>query len=1330
MSVENEVVLARLAALGTTVRSLKPGGKGSDTVVAVVQECLGFLAACSAQDVVTVTIKVLEDAIVLSPQAGTILRLEGGLKLVVKHLKAAVGVPAVAGPCSRILAIAAATSTVTQQALSKEKGIGALLLNAAALHVRDPVIAAPLCEAMAHISRSPKGAAQLECEGLLPLLQEALVLYMGAWHVFGWALKLVKNLAKYEYVQYGGAAVGGGGAAAGPSQGASLVAARGGGGALSAGGEGARLLLGVARVLARVPEQRKLLKRASRALWLLCPHLLVPLPPLEPLAPLSPKDSPHLSIPSAGEADVQRHQELFPEEYTWQQPQQPPLLAGQGLMAQQQQQQGPQGGGGGGGAQSALVPQPLLAGGGSGAVVAQCLIRPLSAPPGRPPSARQLCRTLAATSCGVAGGGGGGQQAVDVYGNPVVVNPALDPGPGFGPEPFHSYGAALDGDMMLHDLTRIANPRGLLNRVVYLNTAASSSSSSSLRGQGGGTGDGGGQDGVGSPAATGTGMRAQRGTGAGAAPAAGGMLPDLSRLAIGGDSDATRAAGHDGYPSASSRAPSSSSQTESLHLPDISDRSHHGPQPGSANSSVHGGRANAGGGGGRGGGAGVLSFHSCFESGNLRCAAQVGPREYDLFLAADLNDRSEGGNLCQWFYFAVTVPPEACSSGSSGSSGSGGGAGPRGSGSEGSGPGPSQEGGGGGGGGGGGAGQGVGQGPGVKFNIVNLRKKESLFSLGKRPIMCFVRPSSAAAGGGGAGGAGAGGGGGGMAASPLTAGSRTASASSTSSLMAAAAGAALGAPQPPAPTDPGVWIRVGSHVAYYPSPYRGRPTLPGEGAAARKGKKPSAAAAAAGGAGAAPGGGKKGAKGKGAKAAAADGDGDGASSTLQGIGPGLYCATFTVHFPAPGTYYIASCYPYTYTDMQEHLDGLQRRLAAEAAAAAAGPPMSRPGYLAPPPMVRSTLCYSLSGLRTELLTITDWGAPMEAVRQRECIFITARVHPGETCASWIMQGILEFLCSPDPAAATLRSSFVFKLVPMLNPDGVANGNYRCSLAGVDLNRVWDRPLRGLYPTVYHSKRLLQQLAAAGRLALYIDIHGHSTKTDTFFYGCEPSAAALQTHGGSSRDLRGPPQAPGEPPAPQGVGVPPYVQQAPMQGMPGGPQPTGAGGGGLALQGTGAANGGGCGGAGSPGMGSAAGGVGLLAAGAAAGGAAGGAGAAAGTAAAPAGLSARVAARLRVRMLPYLTARISTDYSFPKCSFKIRKVKLSAARVVVHRELGVAGSYTLEASLGGGSAAGAHFGARDYLGMGANLCRAICELAEVDDSALLEEMHARVTLSAL
>lgn len=47
---------------------------------------------------------------------------------------------------------------------------------------------------------------------------------------------------------------------------------------------------------------------------------------------------------------------------------------------------------------------------------------------------------------------------------------------------------------------------------------------------------------------------------------------------------------------------------------------------------------------------------------------------------------------------------------------------------------------------------------------------------------------------------------------------------------------------------------------------------------------------------------------------------------------------------------------------------------------------------------------------------------------------------------------MDFLTSSDPVAATLRASFIFKIVPMLNPDGVVNGNYRCSLTGVDLNR--------------------------------------------------------------------------------------------------------------------------------------------------------------------------------------------------------------------------------------------------------------------------------------
>jgi murein tripeptide amidase MpaA len=67
------------------------------------------------------------------------------------------------------------------------------------------------------------------------------------------------------------------------------------------------------------------------------------------------------------------------------------------------------------------------------------------------------------------------------------------------------------------------------------------------------------------------------------------------------------------------------------------------------------------------------------------------------------------------------------------------------------------------------------------------------------------------------------------------------------------------------------------------------------------------------------------------------------------------------------------------------------------------------------------------------------------------------VHPGESVSSWMVKGVLDFLCSSDPQAITLRNHFVFKIVPLLNPDGVIQGNYRCSLTGGDLNRKYAIP---------------------------------------------------------------------------------------------------------------------------------------------------------------------------------------------------------------------------------------------------------------------------------
>lgn len=113
---------------------------------------------------------------------------------------------------------------------------------------------------------------------------------------------------------------------------------------------------------------------------------------------------------------------------------------------------------------------------------------------------------------------------------------------------------------------------------------------------------------------------------------------------------------------------------------------------------------------------------------------------------------------------------------------------------------------------------------------------------------------------------------------------------------------------------------------------------------------------------------------------------------------------------------------------------------------------------------------------------------------------TARVHPGESNSSWMMKGLIEFLVSAAPEAQALRDHFVFKIIPILNPDGVINGNYRCSLSGQDLNRRWKNPNKLIHPVVWSVKRYIRQFAKEREVVLYCDLHGHSRRKNIFMYG--------------------------------------------------------------------------------------------------------------------------------------------------------------------------------------------------------------------------------------
>ena len=118
---------------------------------------------------------------------------------------------------------------------------------------------------------------------------------------------------------------------------------------------------------------------------------------------------------------------------------------------------------------------------------------------------------------------------------------------------------------------------------------------------------------------------------------------------------------------------------------------------------------------------------------------------------------------------------------------------------------------------------------------------------------------------------------------------------------------------------------------------------------------------------------------------------------------------------------------------------------------------------------------SLGGLDVPMFTITDFSHTNEEAQRKKVIVITGRVHPGESHASWIVHGIIKFLLSKDKVADALRKRVIFKIIPMINADGVSIGNTRCSYIGRDVNRLFGNPNQKLTPEPFFLRQLVKDL---------------------------------------------------------------------------------------------------------------------------------------------------------------------------------------------------------------------------------------------------------------
>lgn len=156
--------------------------------------------------------------------------------------------------------------------------------------------------------------------------------------------------------------------------------------------------------------------------------------------------------------------------------------------------------------------------------------------------------------------------------------------------------------------------------------------------------------------------------------------------------------------------------------------------------------------------------------------------------------------------------------------------------------------------------------------------------------------------------------------------------------------------------------------------------------------------------------------------------------------------TFT---PESDPVWVAHIEPYTVSRLEAFLRGL------------AGRPECRTE------MIGKTV----EGRDLYLLTLTN---PAVADDGKRVIWLMCRQHAWESGTSYVGEGAIRFLLSDD--AKALRDQVVWKILPMMDPDGVVHGGVRFNRNGYDVNRNWDTA----DPANPESRRLMPEICAAKR----------------------------------------------------------------------------------------------------------------------------------------------------------------------------------------------------------------------------------------------------------
>jgi hypothetical protein len=106
----------------------------------------------------------------------------------------------------------------------------------------------------------------------------------------------------------------------------------------------------------------------------------------------------------------------------------------------------------------------------------------------------------------------------------------------------------------------------------------------------------------------------------------------------------------------------------------------------------------------------------------------------------------------------------------------------------------------------------------------------------------------------------------------------------------------------------------------------------------------------------------------------------------------------------------------------------------------------------------SSLCRTHSGNDLVAFTITAPAPPAVAARRRTLLFCARARACVDVASSWVAHGMVTFLCAGSADARALLQQFVFVIIPVMNPDGVAAGHSQLTVGqarGVHACSLWN-----------------------------------------------------------------------------------------------------------------------------------------------------------------------------------------------------------------------------------------------------------------------------------